>query len=90
MDGPGKPNPRCTPSSAPAHVNKGKTTTVIDRDATYSATCNNFMAEGGDGFTTFVSGSNQVGGPIDLDALIDYVEADSPFAAGPLDRITRL
>jgi hypothetical protein len=34
---------------------------------------------GGDGFTTFVSGTNQVGGPIDLDVLIAYVKAHTPF-----------
>ena len=39
--------------------------------AIYSVTCNNFLAGGGDGFTTFVAGTNQVGGPIDLDALIE-------------------
>jgi 5'-nucleotidase len=48
------------------------------------------MATGGDGFTTFVSGTNPVGGPVDLDALIAYVKAHTPFTAGTLDRITRL
>jgi 5'-nucleotidase len=62
----------------------------IDLNATYSVTCNNFMATGGDGFTTFTQGTNQVGGPIDLDVLIDYVKEHTPFTAGTLDRITRL
>jgi len=62
----------------------------IDLNATYRVSCNNFMATGGDGFTTFISGNNQVGGPIDLDVLIAYVKAHTPFTAGTLDRITRL
>ena len=53
----------------------------IDLNANYSVTCNNFMAGGGDGFTTFVSGTNQVGGPIDLDVLIEYVKDHTPFTA---------
>jgi 5'-nucleotidase len=60
----------------------------IDLNATYAITCNNFMATGGDGFTTFISGTNQTGGPVDLDALIAYVKAHTPFTAGTLDRIT--
>lgn len=61
----------------------------IDLNATYRVSCNNFMATGGDGFTTFVSGTMQVGGPIDLDVLIEYVKDHTPFTAGTLDRITR-
>jgi len=62
----------------------------IDLNATYRVSCNNFMATGGDGFTTFISGTDQVGGPIDLDVLIKYVKAHTPFTAGTLDRISRL
>jgi 5'-nucleotidase len=62
----------------------------IDLNATYRVSCNNFMATGGDGFTTFISGTNQVGGPIDLDVLIQYVKEHTPFTAGTLDRITKL
>jgi 5'-nucleotidase len=51
----------------------------IDKAATYSVTCNNFMAAGGDGFTVFVGGKNQVGGSIDLDALVEYVQERSPI-----------
>jgi 5'-nucleotidase len=63
----------------------------IDRAATYSVTANNFIATGGDGFTVFLSGTGNVGGPIDLDAFIDYLEGHAqPFTAPALDRITRL
>jgi 5'-nucleotidase len=47
---------------------------AIDLAASYTVTCNNFLAGGGDNFLAFKEGTNQVGGPIDLDALIEYVE----------------
>lgn len=63
----------------------------IDPLATYSVTANNFIVAGGDGFTVFTSGTGNVGGPIDLDALIAYVQAlPQPFSAPASGRITRL
>ena len=63
----------------------------IDRAEIYSVTANNFIAAGGDGFTVFLSGANAVGGPLDVDALIDYIEAQTgPLVPPPLGRITRL
>jgi 5'-nucleotidase len=60
----------------------------IDRAATFTVTCNNFMATGGDNYTVFTEGKNQVGGPIDLDALIEYVTAlPQPFSAAIEGRI---
>src|SRR5262249_28656002 len=44
--------------------------TPIDPAATYTVTVNNFLAAGGDGFTALTGGTNQQGGPIDLDALV--------------------
>jgi len=52
----------------------------IDPAATYLVTTNNFVAAGGDGFTKFLSGTNQIGGPIDLDVLIAYVKAHTPIS----------
>ncbi|HEV8550119.1 MAG TPA: 5'-nucleotidase C-terminal domain-containing protein [Polyangiaceae bacterium] len=63
---------------------------ALDPSATYSITCNNFLAAGGDGFTTFVSGTNPIGGPIDLDALIEYLEAHNPLPAPLTGRVARL
>jgi 5'-nucleotidase len=40
---------------------------------TYRVTVNNFMATGGDGFTTFINGTSQLGGAQDIDALIAYL-----------------
>lgn len=48
---------------------------------------NNFLAGGGDGFTTLKSGTNQVTGMIDLDAFVAYLTASSPVSAPALDRI---
>ena len=62
----------------------------IEPAATYVVVCNNFLATGGDGFTAFTGGLNQVGGPVDLDALIEYVADNSPISAPPLGRILRL
>ena len=63
---------------------------ALDPAATYSITCNNFLATGGDGFTTFISGTNPIGGPIDLDAMLDYFEHHNPLPAPVMNRITRL
>jgi 5'-nucleotidase len=64
--------------------------TALDPLASYSISCNNFLATGGDGFTAFVGGTNQLGGPVDLDALIDYTEHHNPLPAPVMGRITRL
>jgi 5'-nucleotidase len=64
---------------------------ALDKAATYSVTANNFIATGGDGFTVFLSAANPIGGPIDLDAFIDYIEAlPQPFGPPALGRIARL
>jgi 5'-nucleotidase len=52
----------------------------INFATTYLITTNNFLAAGGDGFTKFTAGMNQIGGPIDLDVLISYVEHHTPIA----------
>jgi len=58
--------------------------------AVYAITCNNFLATGGDGFTTFLGGTSAIGGPIDLDVMIDYTEHHNPLLAPVRGRITRL
>jgi 5'-nucleotidase len=65
--------------------------TPIEPAAEYSVTVNNFIAAGGDNFTVLTSGQDQVGGPIDLDAFIEFLAAQpEPLAPPALDRITRL
>lgn len=57
----------------------------------YSVAVNSFIAAGGDNFTILTQGTNVVGGPVDLDALIAHVETlPQPFTALIEGRITRL
>jgi 5'-nucleotidase len=62
--------------------------TAVDPAARYRVAVNNFLAAGGDNFTTFAQGTDLQGGPIDLDALLDYLKAHPNLAPPPADRIT--
>jgi 5'-nucleotidase len=55
----------------------------------FRITMNNFLATGGDGFTTFSEGDDVLGGAQDIDALIAYFGTAAPagIAVPPLDRI---
>lgn len=65
--------------------------TPIDPTASYRVTVNSFMAAGGDGFPVLPLGTNRVIGPVDLAALVQYVESlTQPFTVGIEGRITRL
>jgi len=46
---------------------------VVNPTKTYRITVNNFMATGGDGFTTFLNGQQLLGGAQDIDALSAYL-----------------
>jgi 5'-nucleotidase len=61
---------------------------AVDLTASYRVTVNNFLAAGGDGFTTLTAGTNLLTGEIDLDAFIAYLGAHSPVPPGPQNRIT--
>lgn len=62
--------------------------TPIDPNQTYTVTANIFLAEGGDNFTVFTEGTQRVVGPLDLDALINYVkQLPQPFSANTEGRI---
>lgn len=56
--------------------------------ATYKVAANNFLLGGGDGFTTFTQGKDQVLGPIDLDGLVAYFAAQQTISPPPLTRIS--
>ena len=60
--------------------------TVVAPASTYRIVTNNFLADGGDAFTVFRQGTNRIGGGDDLEALTDYLGANSPVAP-PADRI---
>jgi len=54
----------------------------IDPKAEYTVTVNNFMADGGDGFTILKSGTNRETWMSDLDASVEYVKAQKqPISA---------
>ena len=54
----------------------------LDLEARYTVTANSFIAAGGDNFTVFTEGQDRVVGPVDIDALVDYVQQlPQPFNA---------
>jgi 5'-nucleotidase len=55
----------------------------------YRVEMNNFLADGGDGFSVFRSCTNQLGGEVDLDALVRYFQNHSPISPPAEDRIVR-
>jgi 5'-nucleotidase len=61
---------------------------VVNPAKTYRVTVNNFMATGGDGFSTFLTqGKEALGGAQDIDATVAYITASykapkSPYAPG--------
>ena len=63
----------------------------LDPAATYLVTVNNFLADGGDNFTTFgtVAGPRLDGGN-DLQAFLNYLGAFSPVSPPSRDRVTEL
>ncbi|HSC68386.1 MAG TPA: bifunctional metallophosphatase/5'-nucleotidase [Cellvibrio sp.] len=73
---------------------------VIDPNANYSVTVNNFLADGGDKFYILAKGSQRLGGAQDVDALeaffknvandADPIKAGVQIAPGPQNRISRL
>ncbi|RNL78492.1 bifunctional metallophosphatase/5'-nucleotidase [Nocardioides marmorisolisilvae] len=62
----------------------------MDPAATYRVSTNDFVANGGDGFTNFGPSTNRVYAPgFDVDALTAYL-ATGPIAPGPMNRITKI
>jgi 5'-nucleotidase len=64
--------------------------TFIDKAASYRVAMNNFMADGGDGYTVFRACTDALGGEVDLDAFARYLGAHSPVAPPVLNRITKV
>ena len=64
--------------------------TPVDPAATYRVTTNDFLANGGDGFTNLTVGTARTTAPgFDIDALVAHLGA-GPVAPGPANRITRI
>ncbi|TJY40990.1 bifunctional 2',3'-cyclic-nucleotide 2'-phosphodiesterase/3'-nucleotidase [Cohnella pontilimi] len=73
-------------------IKKADGTKLVDTD-TYTIVVNDFMANGGDGYTVLKIGTNRIGGPVDLDATIDYVKAkfgSNAITAKTEGRITKV
>jgi 5'-nucleotidase len=65
--------------------------TAIDPAGSYRVTTNDFLANGGDGFTLLKGGTGRVTAPgFDVDALVAYLGAGAPVAPGPANRISKL
>lgn len=62
----------------------------LDPTATYRVATNNFLADGGDGFSVFTEGTNRVGGVDDLTALVTYLATTSPVSPPSTDRVNEL
>jgi len=66
-------------------------TQAINAATTYRITVNSFLAAGGDNFAVLKDGVNRVVGPVDLAALITYIQSlAQPFDANIEGRILRL
>ncbi len=64
--------------------------TPIDPTATYRVTTNDFLANGGDGFTRLTGGTDRATAPgFDVDALVAYLGTGT-IAPPPANRITKL
>jgi len=63
---------------------------VIGPDERVRVATNQFLADGGDGFTVFREGTDQLGGDIDVDALVAHFRSHSPVSPGTRNRIIRL
>ena len=56
---------------------------LLAPDARIRVTVNSFLATGGDGFGVFAEGTERVGGPPDLEALVEYLRPTLDGAALP-------
>jgi 5'-nucleotidase len=62
----------------------------IEPSARYRITVNNYLSVGGDGFTAFTGGTDQLTGSYDVDALYDYFRRHSPIGPASGGRISRM
>jgi 5'-nucleotidase len=63
----------------------------IDPATSYRVTSNDFLANGGDGFTKLTAGTARATAPgFDVDALVAHLGAGAPVAPGPQNRIQKI
>ena len=63
---------------------------TLDPMQKYRVTVNEFLASGGDRFSVFTQGTDQITGIPDVDALEAYMQSHDPLSPHPLARITRI
>ncbi|MET0497376.1 MAG: bifunctional metallophosphatase/5'-nucleotidase [Steroidobacteraceae bacterium] len=63
---------------------------AIDPVKTYRVTVNEFLAQGGDGYSVLIDGTERIRGVTDVQALTEYLAENSPLAPPAIDRIRRL
>ncbi|MEW6048310.1 MAG: 5'-nucleotidase C-terminal domain-containing protein [Bacillota bacterium] len=64
--------------------------TPVEPEGRYRVVVNSFLADGGDNFTVLREGTDRMVGPVDLDALVEYLQQLSrPVSARILGRIQR-
>ncbi|KAA8734807.1 bifunctional metallophosphatase/5'-nucleotidase [Acinetobacter qingfengensis] len=59
----------------------------LDENKIYRVTANKFLAEGGNNFSIFKQGQDRVESGLDIDALVNYIKANSPISAPKTTRI---
>jgi 5'-nucleotidase len=63
----------------------------VEAKRKYRVTVNSFLADGGDGFTALRDATGKTDGPLDIEALVDYLgkkaTEKAPLTARPLDRV---
>jgi 5'-nucleotidase len=79
-----------TPQVVDGSVSFDDGDTFIDKTASYRVAMNNFMADGGDGYTVFRSCTDALGGAVDLDAFAAYLGSHQPLDPPVLDRIHKV
>ena len=60
---------------------------ALEPAARYRVTVNNFLAEGGDGFSVFTQGEQQVKGNTDIDAMTEYLGHHAAVRPDPSARV---
>ena len=68
----------------------GEADAPINPAETYRVVTNNFLVDGGDGFSTFTEGTDRFFGGLDIDAFADYLAEHDPYEIKPTDRITAI
>lgn len=64
--------------------------TPIDLNQSYTITVNNYMADGGDGYTVLAGITNRTIDVVDLEAFVNYIKANGVVDPKIEDRITKL